>query len=219
MVTVSLPALPTGLSYENIAVTPTRESVYVFTAYIIDGNTHLIGQPQWVTESMLSTLTATFTTALDANGDTVLSIAFANWDTMREWEWRYFANVDGNAGTFQTMSSTYLSPIDLTTTSFYNDQQQSYVTVLRQLRARRLQYDVSFDIVTGLPGGTFILENTPSLGAWGLREAKFPDWFSSSAQASVQARIDELAQPRHLHTVDFPALATRRRKIQGHRQA
>ena len=39
---------------------------------------------------------------------------------------------------------------------------------------------------------------------WDIREAKFPGWFAFGAVDAIRERIHELAEPRHLHVVDFP---------------
>ena len=94
---IRLPALATGQRFDNIAITTGRESAHVmisFRAYTTvrraDGVTryHKVYSSAWLTDPMLSTLTATVTDAVDmVTGETVLTVAFPSWDTARAWEW------------------------------------------------------------------------------------------------------------------------------------
>ena len=62
-------------------------------------------------------------------------------------------------------------------------------------------------MVTNQPAGEasdLINRGLESQTGWETREAKFPGWFAFGAVEAIRERIDELAEPRHLHTVDFP---------------
>ena len=130
-----------------------------------------------------------------------------NWDTAREWSWTFQRRIHGVDTAIDYTSDTYVDPIftgvQYDETSSSSIQYQIYREEF--LNARRLQYDLSFDVVTvTTSAGDLVLENLASQADWGLREAKFPPWFSFDASGKIQNRLDELAQPRHLHTVDFP---------------
>ena len=135
---------------------------------------------------------------------------------MREWSWSLSSRIQRRTGylQFDITSTDYLSPSrpdrPLDSDVFLLVGLASWSTQPTRendLKARRLQYDVAFDIVTNQPAGgppTFVLENLESQADWDLREAKFPRLVQLRRQAAKSGRIDELAQPRHLHTVDFP---------------
>lgn len=50
---------------------------------------------------------------------------------------------------------------------------------------------------------TLEAQNDDSIGKWGERELTFPVWFRRTAQAALQSRIDRLAEPRNIHTIEF----------------
>ena len=216
--TIRLPALPTDQEYQNLVVTPTREAVYVWVwgylrSYAFpypDGPTEWFFRLRgaWSAEAEASTLTASYSTTVDPlTGETVVEVTFDNWNTAREWSWEVRRTIYGT-DTFEVLASTDYQSVVNTIFQYENTQNyRIYYQYAREddLNARRLQYDISFDIVTlTASAGNLVLENLESQANWGLREAKFPPWFSFDASDKIKARIDELAQPRHLHTVDFP---------------
>ena len=50
---------------------------------------------------------------------------------------------------------------------------------------------------------TLRASNQDSIDSWGRRELSFRVWFASTAQVAMQARIDALAVPRNIHTIDL----------------
>ncbi len=50
---------------------------------------------------------------------------------------------------------------------------------------------------------TLEAQNDDSIAVWGERTLTFPVWFRRTATAALQARIDALAVPRNIRTVDF----------------
>ena len=219
---VRLPALATGQRFEDIAVTAVRESVNVWTyglvyVYLNLANNLLYVQwllrGGWLSEPDPSAIVPTFTSVLDpVTGETVLTISIG-WDIAREWTWQFEKYTRQEPAPpvttfYDITSSDYLNPIDLDTRDTAHSPSATYRSERENdLKARRLTYTVSFDIVTNQPSGAtsdLVLENLQSQTLWDLREAKFPNWFAFGASDKIQARIDELAQPRHLHTVDFP---------------
>ena len=217
--TIRLPSLQTGQRYDNITITPTHEAVTVWievqwdnrqqspTRY--DGIYRLSG---WISESTPSALAAaSITTAEDAmTGETILTVDFADWDTSREWTWDQRTILNDIVTNISRTSSSYTSAVVqlMAQTNFAssvtNPTGQSF---LLNVMARRLSYTLSFDIVTNQPAGessNLLIQDPVSQALWGVREAKFPGWFAFGAVDAIRERIDELAEPRHLHTVDFP---------------
>ena len=163
-------------------------------------------------------------------GETVVTVAIANWDIAREWEWEQeldirFGSYGPQTGTHDRASSAYESPSTFgqhnqtipqarAGTTSWSTSMAAEGSVLAtdaaqflQIRGRRLRYTLSFDVVTNQPAGEssrLLVENPASQAEWGAREAKFPGWFAFGAVGPIRARIDELAEPRHLHTIDFP---------------
>ena len=50
---------------------------------------------------------------------------------------------------------------------------------------------------------TLEAQNGDSIRAWEERVLMFPVWFTRTATAALQARIDALAEPRNIHTIDL----------------
>ena len=218
--TIRLPALPADKEYQNFVVTPIREAAYVFVWGKLERYRHplpdgpyewlLRYRGAWLNDTETTPLTATsLTSTVDAiTGETVVEVVFDNWDTTREWSWEFSRNDSGTTPTIISITSSDYQ-FFVFTDSQYAEESSSPIAYQfsreNDINARRLQYDLSFDIVTiTASAGDLVLENLESQADWGLREAKFPPWFNFDASDKIQDRIDELAQPRHLHTVDFP---------------
>ena len=213
--TIRLPALPVDQEYQNLVVTPTREAVYIWAWGEIESYLHagarewlLRYRGAWLSETQASALTAALTSTIDpVTGETVIEVVFDNWNTSRAWEWTFRRELYGSVSFIDITSTDYkgnpYTPVQ------HSETDSSAIAYEygreNDLNARRLQYDLTFDIVTlTASAGDLVLENLESQADWGVREAKFPPWFSFDASDKIKARVDELAQPRHLHTVDFP---------------
>ena len=224
-VTIRLPALPTDKGYEDLTIRVDREGINVWTAVTFE-RWLLNDLPfdsewrhaTWVNETLPSALTNTFTTTVDAvTGETVLTVVFGNWDTAREWSWtldRHITNVIGQPGVEDNpviTSDEYHTPAF---TGNFRDRQDYHgagvdydPTLDNDILARRLSYILSFKIRTDQASVTTtdaVITNETSISEWEQRDVTFPSWFAFDAQDGIQDRIDALAQPRHLHTIDFP---------------
>ena len=67
----------------------------------------------------------------------------------------------------------------------------------------RLLYSLTYDVVTPDVGQNINLAVDQSVFDWGPRTLEFPPWFAATAGDAVQARIDDLAQPRSIFPVTF----------------
>ncbi len=62
---------------------------------------------------------------------------------------------------------------------------------------------ISYDVITSDVQRNIDVFNNDSIMEWDERKLSFPVWFSPTAASAVQARIDRLAVPRNIHTIDF----------------
>ena len=183
--TFTLPAPPTGATYEDINASVSNVRAGVWSAY------------------------ASQTAASDFYGSSATVVTApsvsTNESTTINADGSYTITVSGaiNVGGMVTRHNRGGVPTEFTgwfRYFFFNDGTDDIYTFLYTVRVTiRLSYRLHRD--------TAILNEEVETGAsedlWGRRELTFPPWFSATSDIAVQERINAYAKPRDIHVVDF----------------
>ena len=183
--TITLPPLPTGQSYGNFEFSgaTVRNISGIAFRLGIDGTDRVVP---------LNSTTATFSgevtgTSTDNDGNTVVSLA---------------VTVTNPSGVGRVGGSPFIN-----FSSWYTGFHRTTGQVsgwIGQIEYVQYTANVTYDVITPDQDITLQASNTESINTFGQISIAYDNWFASNAVASVQSRIDAIAQPRNFHTVTLP---------------